>query len=365
MQAFESKYWQEGIDSKALLVCFLQKLPYLLLMGVAGAVLGSGLYLLITVMTSEGTQYQSVTKYYIDFADGRLEAKDYYNAFTWNDNMTIDDILGNTMTILGEGVEREKVGEMITADILSDVRYLTVTVTGSDAEFVGKVSEATAVSLERFGTTKDEFDSITRIEDKGVKQVEEPLFTWRAAVLGALVGFGLGVFLLVADFSLGSKFYTKRDISCRLGIPVFGLLYRTGNAAAGMKQGVLLQKELQEKALQLALQYRLEQETSKTVVLMDALDGALAQSIKNSLDTLCDSRELVAELTVQKTPVRSKEEYTAIRESAGVIMVVPFARAYREAAKELLDQLENQECTVLGAVLADVDLCWMKLYGNK
>ena len=79
MQACESKYWQESIDSKALLVCLLYKLPYLLLMGVAGAVLGSGLYLLITVMTSEGIMYQAETEYYIEFAPGRIDGKDYYN----------------------------------------------------------------------------------------------------------------------------------------------------------------------------------------------------------------------------------------------------------------------------------------------
>ena len=108
MQAIESKYWREGIDSKALLVCFLQKLPYLLLMGVTGAILGSGLYLLIEVMTSEGIIYQAETEYYIDFADGRLEAKDYYNDFTWNDVMATDLILGNTMEILGDSFERDR-----------------------------------------------------------------------------------------------------------------------------------------------------------------------------------------------------------------------------------------------------------------
>ena len=79
MQDKNVAYWQEGIDSKALLVCFLQKLPYLLLLGVTGAVLGSGLYLLIAVMTSEGPKYQAETEYYIDFAEGRIDAKDYYN----------------------------------------------------------------------------------------------------------------------------------------------------------------------------------------------------------------------------------------------------------------------------------------------
>ena len=49
---------REGIDSKALLLCFLKKIKYLLLIGVTGAVLGSGLYLLITAIHNLDPVYE-------------------------------------------------------------------------------------------------------------------------------------------------------------------------------------------------------------------------------------------------------------------------------------------------------------------
>ena len=98
------EYWQEGIDSKAFLVELLYCMPYMLLLGVAGAVIGSGLYLIIMTVFSGPQMYQAETEYYIDFAEGRLEAKDYYNDATWNDVMATDLILGNTMSILVKDV---------------------------------------------------------------------------------------------------------------------------------------------------------------------------------------------------------------------------------------------------------------------
>lgn len=356
MQALESKYWQEGIDSKALLVCFLRKLPYLLLMGVAGAVLGSGLYLLIAVMTSEGTMYQAETVYYIDFAPGRIDAKDYYNDFTWNTVMETDWILGNTMEILGSAYERNEVDAMITADILSDVRYLTITVKGTDAEFVRLVSEATKESLESFvkrAEKTEEIDSIEQIQNNGVQQIKEPLFTWRAAVLGAVCGILAYAFWIAASFCMGSRYYTKRMISQNLGIPVFGLLYHSKNEAEGA----------QEKALQLALQYRIEKDSDKQLVIADVMDGDYAQKCKDILDTLYAQDMSGVSICVQGSGILQKTDYDRIRQTDGVILAIPFAKPCREAVIEKMTQLENQDCKVIGAVLMDVDKKWMRLYG--
>ncbi len=119
---------RQGIDSKALLVTLIRNLPRLLLLAVAGAVLGSGLHLVLVLYQSGRAMFVAETEYYVDFADGRLEAKDYYNDFTWNDVIATDLILGRMMEELGASYDRAEVKQMITADILSDVRYLTITV---------------------------------------------------------------------------------------------------------------------------------------------------------------------------------------------------------------------------------------------
>ena len=314
MQDKSTTYWQEGIDSKALLVCLLQKLPYLLLLGVTGAVLGSGLYLLIAVMTSEGPKYQAETEYYIDFAEGRIDAKDYYNDFTWNTVMATDWILGNTMEILGSDYDRNEVETMITADILSDVRYLTITVEGADAELVGTISETTKLSLEslvsRVEKIRDSIDSIEQIRNNGVQQIEVPLFTWRAAFLGAVCGILVYAFWIVASFCMGSRYYTKQAIIQSLRIPVFGLLYARNNEAQGV----------QEKALQLALQHQMEKESCKKLVFIDACGGKYAEKCYENLSKLYTEEQLGTTFSVQSFPIQMKEDYDRIRKTAGLCL---------------------------------------------
>lgn len=346
MQAENTAYWQEGIDSKALLVCFLRKLPYLLLTGVAGAVLGSGLYLLIAAATFSGDSYQYETEYYINFAEGRLEAKDYYNDFTWNDVMATDLILGNTMEILGTSFDRAAVREMITADILSDVRYLTITVTGGDKQAVEAIGDATRISLESFGERMEEFDSIEQIENNGVQKQEKTLFPWRAAALGALVGFLTGSFLLVSDFCIGSRFYTKRALSRSIGLPVLGLLYAEGNQRDGV----------QEKALQSALQYRMETLEKKQLLFIDCgRKSNAAEAWRQVITSMYTEEELGGAILSGNASAMGKEE--------NVILTVPFAQACREQTIEIIGRLENQGCHVLGAVLTEVDRGWTKMYG--
>ena len=100
---------QQGIDSAAMLVTLITKLPVLLALAVAGAILGSGLHLIITFIQTREPVYVSETEYYIDFAEGRYEAKDYYNDFTWNDVLSIDPILGKAMEALGGNYDREQI----------------------------------------------------------------------------------------------------------------------------------------------------------------------------------------------------------------------------------------------------------------
>ena len=218
---------QQGIDSRAMLTVFLARLPRLFLLAVAGAVLGSGLYLMVALDASRNACFVSETEYYIEFEEGRYKARDYYNAFTWNGAIKGDEILGRAMELLGSGYDRDDVETMITAAILSDVRYLTVTVRGQEAAQVQAVKEALGTALEEFGALKKEFEEIYKIKDRETALEKIPYFGWRAAFLGAVAAAACGVFAAAFRFCLGSAFYTKRDITVRLGLPVYGMTFGT------------------------------------------------------------------------------------------------------------------------------------------
>lgn len=300
------EYWKEGIDSKEYLIRFLFQLKKFVLVGVAGAVIGSGLYLLIMMVNASVPVYQSVTRYYIDFAEGRIDAKDYYNDFTWNTVIGSDLILGRVVEQLPE-YERNDVKDMITADILSDVRYLTLTVRGEDALQVEEIAIALEEALVYFGTeydgvderdiwgsivkvdVSDTFDSIVKIEDSGVFKIVQPLFTWRAVFLGFVIGFLVAWFVFSVQFAVADAFYTRANVENYLGIKSLGIKYRQG-------------KKMQTTQLEL-------EETEE-----------------------------------------------------GVVVLIPFGVSCRRKLEDMLRDLHQQECIITGAILVEADKRWMKLY---
>lgn len=336
-------------DSKAFLVSFLRRVPYMLLIGLTGAILGSGLYLIIAAIENRTEVYVEETKYYLDFSDGRLEVRDYYNDFTWNDVLGTKLILDETMKTLGPAYDKETVKNMIKADILSDVRYLTITVRGNVKEEVEAVSAATKNSLEAFGTKMEEFDTIYQIEDSGIGIDKKPLFVWRAAFLGFLVAAGIGIFVWCVRFGIGEAFYTQNSITECFGIPVLGLLYAKGNQRDGIQE------------IQTCL--ALEETVKKKAVLMDVTEGDYAGHFLQAYQELVREEKAKSDkLKVVTYPIEMNKSYDDMKEQDGVILVIPFGVPCKEKVTDAVNELKRRKCPIIGAVLADADRNWVKAY---
>lgn len=340
---------QQGVDSAAMLATLITKLPVLLVLAVAGAVLGSGLHLIITFFQTMEPVYISETEYYIDFADGRYEAKDYYNDFTWNDVLSTDLILGKAMESLGENYDREQIGSMISADILSDVRYLTITVKGGNAELVESVKDALGTAFVEFGQCKEEFDSIEKIEDLGITQEQPQYFALRAALLAACLFAAAGIFVILLKFCRGSEFYTKNDISKVFGIPVYGLTVR--NRQKNNRSDALLEHH----AARLAENMRMLTDRYPELYLLDASNGDEARAFLQDIKT-CD-----IETDGMKPYCFEKDN-----KACAILVVIPFGKHYREKITDEINDAKLRDCTIVGAVLTDVDRRWAHIYyGNS
>ncbi len=346
MSDYQERFWQQGVDSRALFATVVRKLPVLVGLAIAGAVVGSSFYLLIFFVKSQNVTYVSETEYYIEFAEGRYEARDHYNAFTWNDAIATDLILGRAMELLGEGYERSEIKTMITADILSDVRYLTITIKGDDAQKVGNVQEALEVALEAFGDEKKEFDRIYKIEDLGVCEEKVPFFTWRAAFLGAIIVFGVGLFWIVFQFGLGSAFYTKRDVSGVLGLPVYGMVF------AGKKGEKLGEFEIRQEK-QLCDAMRILKERYKSLYLLDASGGQKAEAFQHSLERIVDAD--LPEFALYEDLKQHNNELF-------LVAVIPFGVHYREKITDVIEYAQLHGGRLVGAVLIEVDKIWARIY---
>ena len=335
---------RQGIDSKALLVTLIRKLPQILLIALAGAILGSGLRCVFVLYRSGRAMFVAKTEYYIYFADGRLEAKDYYNDFTRNDVIDNDPILGRMMNELGEGYDRAVVKQMMNADILSDVRYLTITIKGTDAAQVSVISAAFENAITQFGKSMDEFDAIYKVEDNGIEREQPVWFVWRAAWAGAVVFAGIAVFLIVLAFMVGDRFYTKTDLMKYLELPVLGLLYGSGNRKSGWQE-CRLTDEL-KKLL----------ENHKRIYLLDAADGQDAALFLEQIQKLGADVDCNAMLPC--------EQYDTGK-NAVLLVIVPFGKIYREKITDEINYAMMHGGTIAGAVLTECDKLWIGMYYGK
>lgn len=345
-QTEDKEIWmQQGVDSAAMLATLVRKLSVLLILAVAGAVLGSGLHLIIAFLDAKDSVYISKTEYYIDFSEGRYEARDYYNDFTWNDVMSADPILGKVMESLGGNYDREQIMSMISADILSDVRYLTITVKGGNAELVGRVKDAVGTALEEFGQSKDEFDSIEKIKDLDITQEQPQYFALRAALLGALLFAAVGLFLILLKFCTGSAFYTGNDIEKALGVPVYGMTVK--NRTKNNRSDALAEHQ----ADRLSGNLKMLMQRYPVLYLMDASEGDAVESFLQDIKA-CDVKAEVMK------PYSRKNDNGACT----ILLVVPFGKHYREIITDEIKDAKLRGCTIAGAVLIDVDRMWAHVY---
>lgn len=343
------KVEKTGIDSRALFATYIIKLPRVLILAVAGAVLGSGLSLIMALLQMQERCYVSETEYYIQFAEGQLDAKHHYNDFTWNDVLTSNEILGRAMELLDDSYDRSQVKEMLTADILSDVRYLTITVRGLELNQVEAVKNAIGTALEIFAQTKEEFDSIYKIDDLEIVQEEIPLFTWRAAALGGFLAVCAGVFWIALYFSMGSVFYTKRDITKHTGMSVYGMTF----AGLHKKDHFRAVQDRQLKMLSENLQ-RLTQVHSR-ILLFDASGGqeaaAFLQEIQKQGFADCAQFQIFD----------SKNDKQTVK-NAVFLAVIPFGKCYRERIIDEMDFVQLQGGSIAGAVLVKANIFWTAIY---
>ncbi len=138
------EYLNRGMDLKRLLLYFQRKIWIIIMLIILGATFGGVTYQIIRGMKMP-VEYMTVSKLYISFGvDESGEVYQHYNGYTWNDLMDCDPILDLIMEEL-PGYEKEEVREATSAEILSDIRLLTVKVIGGSEKFVREIRDASEV----------------------------------------------------------------------------------------------------------------------------------------------------------------------------------------------------------------------------
>lgn len=334
------KYGNEGMDCKKYVLLFLGKAWIAALAAVLGGVLGGGIYLFSHVAINGNREYRAVSKIYLTFApDESGEIYQAYNGYTWNDLMATEPILNTTMAYLPEDYTEEEVTAAIRAEILSDLRLLTITVTTTSPERTAEILKAADLSLVELGKRAKEFRKIEIYQETEPALVAADPRLLQAVIVGAALALTLTLLAMALRYVLDDKIYVPGDLKCITALPFAGF-YFGGEAGEGKAKETI--KRAGEKRLAENLQKDLERNRAY---------------LTEKFGTL-----IVYE--PEKSRTAAEESYDDLRKADGILLSVPYGKTDRTTLGYCLEQMALQECKIAGILIRDADMRLLKCYYN-
>ena len=310
--------------------------------------------------------YKQVSKLYIDFAWNDHETTyDYYNGATWTDLLTAHPEILTPIAHRLQMPEEEAaalVQRDVKAEILSDIRLLTVTVRDGNRDTAERLTEAVDYGLETFGETAKEFEKISFLS-KTVPTLEVvDDRTENAVLLGAFLGLLLGLGIMLLKSAMEEGFYVPEELERATGIPALGM-----TAKEGSKLPDLFAAERREAIRTACWKHLYANEEGKITeagdIALVSLDGAEhAEKVLSALEAAGDVNPSEdAELWPRFYPA-SAADPDDLRSFDGIFLVVPYGKQLRSRTEHQISVLRQQELPVDGVLLSDADGRFIKKY---
>lgn len=367
------EYLNRGMDLKRLALYLQKKIWLVIMLAILGATCGGIIYQVVRSMRMP-VEYEAVSKLYISFGhDESGEVYQYYNGYTWNDLLDTDSILDIVMTAL-PGYERRQVQDATTAEILSDIRLLTITVKGDNEKFVREIQDAVENGLREYARESKELDQIEVIRSGAPERVYWDDRTTSACVTGAILLGVLAMLVIGFNYVLDESVYVQEDVEKKYSFKALGILTRN-------------QKGLQPYAgeLKANIHYIMGEKRSFAILDMDNHGDMRKLEIErllNRTDTDGFGRNVQVdegfswhipeeensepkgewEVIAFNENILSEEECRKIREIEGVIILLPFGKDTGRKTSRILSFLSNQDCQVLGMVIEQADEEFLNRY---
>lgn len=342
---------EEALNRRSLWLRLYRYLWILPACTVAGALLAVLIYSGIWLGLSGQRQYRQSSKFYLTFGtDAAGNVQDYYNDYTWNDLLfSVPAISQVIESELPEGMTMEAARQDVEAQILSDVRLLTIQVTDPDPDRVQALTNAVQDALVRYGHNSEEFERIEFLSSDEVERVVVSDRSRNAALLGAFLGFLISAAALWLWELLDEGVYCPEDAARRYGLPVLLVL-------PGEELPSFLEEENQQEAAGLRQKY-------PDGIRLISEDAELAEETGKTLL----KRYQIPVNAAGSTDVKNPEVVTAGKEAGErVFAVIPFGKRNAGGTDHLLTQKNAKGETVTGLILAEADGKFLKkYYGRK
>ncbi len=331
----DERYFSQGIDGKKLVILFLKRLYVILAGVVVCALLGAGIYLFSNVLVDRNRQYTAVSKLYLEFApDETGEVYQAYNGYTWNDLISTDLILPYVMENASSDISEQDVASCVSADILSDVRVLTITVTTDSASKTASLIAAVDKAIEGMAERQKEFISIKTIEEGAAELLIADDRLFQAVLLGAVIGLLIMIAGLYLYYVLEDTIYIPNDWRGICDYPFIG--YSEFSDVKGKSLDVTKEK------------------TPKLY--------KLKEDFETNLHKIEEKKGKASYLMVDMSESFSDDNWKVLRSQPGLILQIPYKKISRKYLQYIMSQLDYQECDIVGISIAEADSSFINMY---
>lgn len=317
----EIKYADAGMDMKKIALCLGRKIWLILLAAIVGAFLGGAIYTASHIVPESEREYRSMAKVYLDFAvDETGEVYQAYNGYTWNDLMATDPILDVTMRYLPQDYTREEVAAATRAEILSDLRLLTITITTHDRERCDAILQATGQSLVELGDSAKEFNKIEVIQTTGAALVTADSRTVQAVLVGLVSAVLLMLLGMLFCYVLDDRILVASDLKQITEAPFVGYI------GAGKP-----------------------------------FDSAYG----DGLAYLREHTGRISVLSVRQNVAITQEKWQEICSADGVIVAAEYGKVHAAFLAYVIEQLALRDCWLAGTAIAGADEKFLRRYYGR
>ena len=238
------EYGKEPFDMR-LFVLLCRRRLWMVLAGIlAGAALAGGVYYMKKVTFGGVIPYTMDSKYYLEYAvdPGDQQPYSYFASYTWNDLLKSEAMVEEMLGELSVSMTAEELKAGFEPELMSDLRICYIHTTHRDAEKVREIDRVVGLAMSALGERQKELLEVSLL-DRGEPRLAAPdLRTFRACVLGAVLGGFFSLFGLGLQMMLDEKVYVPGTLARRCGLPVAGYVAREGKPSKelGIQLGYLL-----------------------------------------------------------------------------------------------------------------------------
>ncbi len=349
----ERLYAKEPFDMKLFVLQLLKKAHvFILVMLLSVVLVGGGRYLDKAVFSGP-TEYEITTTYYVEYNSIDPESGElfsYTNDATWREWVDTDWFIDRAWEHALEagmvpeefGVQKEDLEGFFAADLPSDIRIPTSTVTTPSEKLTLLMNEALQKTFLDFGIEQREMDEIRITDVTPLSVADKDVRLGRACILGALIGF------LIAGFVLSFQIIWEDCVR----VPET-FTYRHGILMVGY---VASKKEKLSKETAINVSYLFQKDEKNALLAIG--ENKPSEELLKELKEYGFSEVVYGELDSAK--------FDVLRGASNVMLLVEAGRTGGRQTEHLLHQLKLQEVAVKAALLYHADEKLLRAYyGTK